>query len=294
VRNAQESVHLVAATVGFLALFLIWLAVVWGLVLRNGWAQTRIRHATVYGIHQTVALLGLCLAAVHAFAQLATPGGTVRLLDTLVPFTNDYDPIGIGAGVVALEVTVACALSVLIQRRLGYTRWRALHALNYVAFMFLVAHVLISGSDLGSPVRSGAVLVAWLVTVVLWLSTTSWFHGLRQDLASRRRTGGPAEQILVNVDGNRCVQFGFCQHEAPEVFSLRSDGRLAYRAAVGADQADAVIRAVEVCPARAIALHRTPTTVLTQRAESPPPETPGLRAVPAGASAGPRRRRSAR
>ena len=81
-RNAQESVHLVAATVGFLSLFLIWLAVVWGLILRNGWAQSRIKHATVYGIHQTVALLGLCLAAVHAFAQLASPGGTVTLLDT--------------------------------------------------------------------------------------------------------------------------------------------------------------------------------------------------------------------
>jgi ferredoxin len=290
VRNAQESVHLVAATVGFLSLFLIWLAVVWGLMLRNGWAQSRIKHATVYGIHQTVALLGLCLAAVHAFAQLASPGGTVTLLDTLVPFTNDIDPIGIGAGVIALELTVACAVSVLIQKRLGYTRWRALHAFTYVGFMFLVAHVLISGSDMAHPVRWGAVLVAWLITVVLWLTTTSWFAGLRQSL---RRSGPAAEEILVNVDGNRCAQFGFCEHEAPGVFALRSDGRLAYRAAVPADQAADVIRAVEVCPARAIALHRTPTTVLTQRKERTETMT-GPQRIPEDSTAGPRRRRGAR
>jgi ferredoxin len=292
VRNAQESVHLVAATVGFLSLFLLWLAVVWGLMLRNGWAQSRIRHATVYGLHQTTALLGLCLAAVHAFAQLASPAGPVALVDTLVPFTNNVDPIGIGAGVIALELTVACAASVLIQRRLGYTRWRALHALTYVAFMFLVAHVLISGSDLASPARWGSVLVAWLITVVLWVSTTSWFVGLRQQ-AAERRAGRGGEELLVNVDGNRCAQFGFCEHEAPAVFTLRSDGRLAYRAAVPADQAAEVIRAVEVCPARAIALHRTPTTVLTQRKERPETMT-GPQRVPAGSGAGPRRRRSAR
>jgi len=286
VRNAQESVHLVAATVGFLSLFLLWLAVVWGLVLRNGWAQSRIRHATVYGIHQTVALLGLCLAAVHAFAQLAVPGGPVRFVDTLVPFTNRFDRLGIGVGVIAMELMLACAGSVLIQRRLGYTRWRSLHAFTYVAFMFLVGHVLISGSDMASPVRWGAVLAAWLATVVLWVTTTSWYAGLRQRLT--RRGGRSGEEILVNVDGNRCARFGFCEHEAPDVFALRTDGRLSYRAAVPVEQAAEVIRAVEVCPARAIALNRIPTTVLTQQKEQS--EMTGPQPVPAG----PRRRRGDR
>jgi ferredoxin len=292
VRNAQQSVHLVAATVGFLSLLLIWLAVIWGLVLRNGWAQSRIRHATAYGIHQTLALLGLCLAGVHGFTQLAAPEGPVALVDTIVPFTNEYDPIGIGVGVIALELFVACAASVLIQRRLGYTRWRALHALNYVAFMLVVAHVLVSGKDLGSPVRWGGILVAWLITVVLWVTTTSTFDNLRQGL-SRRRKRPLEDDVIVNVDGNRCVQFGFCEHEAPRVFALRSDGRLAYRSTVPADQAGDVIRAVEVCPARAIALNRQPTTVLTQRNE--PPEPPiGPHRVPVSPISGARRRRGTR
>ena len=70
--TAQESVHLVAATVGFISFFLCWLSIVWGLILRNAWASTRLRHSTVYGIHHTVALLALCLAVVHALDQDAT------------------------------------------------------------------------------------------------------------------------------------------------------------------------------------------------------------------------------
>lgn len=263
VRNAQESVHLVAASVGFISFFLLWLAVVSGMVLRNGWALTRIRHSTAYGIHSVLALLGLCLAAVHAFAQLAVPGGPVRWVDTVIPFTNGPDPFGIGLGVIAAELLTAAALSVLVQRRLGFSRWRALHALTYTAFMLLVAHLLISGSDVSSPAAYGAVLLAWLTTVGLWTTTTPWIGELRRDLVERFTAQRRARELAVNVDPVRCGRFGFCQHEAPDVFTLRSDGRLAYRAVVPADLAEPVIRAAEVCPARAITLNRVPTTVLT-------------------------------
>jgi len=276
VQTAQQSVHVIAATVGFLSLALIWLAIVWGLILRNGWASTRIRHATAYGIHQTVALLGLCLAAVHAFAQLANPGGPVRLVDEFLPFLNPVDPIGIGVGVVGLEVITAAALSILIQRRLGYSRWRALHAMTYVAFMLVVAHVLISGSDVGPTWVWGSVMAAWLVTVGLWATTTTWLRRVWRGSIERFTVRRRGLEVSVDVDPVRCKRFGFCEHEAPDVFKLRTDGRLSYLAAVPAEEMDAVIRAMKVCPARAIAVSQVPTSVLTaprQRAQ-PEPTTP--------------------
>lgn len=263
--TAQEAVHLIAATVGFLSFFLLWMAICWGLLLRNGWASTRIKHATAYGIHQTVALLGLCLAGVHAMAQLAAPGGHVRLIDEFLPFLNPVDPVGIGVGVIGLEAMLAAALSILIQRRLGYSRWRALHSITYVAFMLVVGHVLISGSDVGPAWVWGSVLAAWLVTVGLWLSTTPWLRKVKRDAEERVFSRRRSLDLTVNVDPMRCKQFGFCEHEAPEVFQLRSDGRLSYSAAVPADQASSVVRAAEVCPARAIMLSQMPTAVLTPR-----------------------------
>jgi len=124
------------------------------------------------------------------------------------------------------------------------------------------------------------------------MTTTQWFLNWRQERTNRRNDrAGVGDELLVNVDGNRCARFGFCEHEAPKVFALRGDGRLAYKATVPPDLANDVIRAVEVCPARAIQLHRTATTVVTQKNEEPA-EQPltGPTRIPAGSGAGPRRR----
>lgn len=287
---AAQGVHLIAASVGFLSFFFIWLAVVWGFVLRHGWTPTWVRHATIHGTHQIVALLGLTLGIVHAFAQLAGPTGAVRLIDVLVPFTNLSDPVGIGIGVVALEVMVATTLSVLIQRRLGYNRWRALHALNYVAFMLLTGHILVSGSDVRPPYVWGTVVGAFAITMLLWLSTVPQFGDARRRASDRVRGPRREQEIAVGVDAGRCSRYGFCQHEAPDVFMLRADGRLAYRAAVPTDMADDVVRAVKVCPMRAITLSRVPTAVVSAgRDEAERPTEPHMtqpRGVPAASVTG--------
>jgi sulfoxide reductase heme-binding subunit YedZ len=269
VRTAQESVHLIAATVGFISFYLLWLAVMFGLFLRNGWALTRVRHSTLQGTHQMVASLGLCLAVVHAFAQLAAPGGPVRLVDEFVPLLNTADPLGIGLGVVALELLVATALSALIQRKLGYSRWRALHGLTHAAFLVLAGHVLFAGSDSGHPLAWISVLAAVAVAVLAWIASTAWLTVVRRRLRSGSAADQREHQSEVHVDPQRCARFGFCEQAAPEVFKLRTDGRLAYRAGVSDDEIDGVIQAIEICPARAIALHRSPTSVISP---PPPPE----------------------
>ena len=74
-----------------------------------------------------------------------------------------------------------------------------------------------------------------------------------------------AEEVTVAVDPGRCGSFGFCEQEAPGVFTLRSDQRLAYRSVVASDQAEAAMRAAVVCPARAIKLGRLPATVVVSQ-----------------------------
>lgn len=281
-RSAQESVHLVAASAGFVSFFLLWLATVWGLVLRNGWMLARLRHSTVYSIHMTLALFGLSLGVVHAAAQLAAPGGPVRLVDEFVPFINPTDPIGIGVGVIGLELLLAVTGSLVVQRLLGYSRWRAVHALAYAAFMLVAAHTLISGSDVGPVWVWGPVLACGLVTVVLWLTTTPYLDNVHRGLLARMTGAKAGPETTVNVDARKCARFGFCEHEAPDVFRLRGDGRLSYRASVPDEQTEAVLRAVEVCPARAIVLGQTPTTVLTPQPETPVEEPTGAGAVMTG------------
>jgi ferredoxin/DMSO/TMAO reductase YedYZ heme-binding membrane subunit len=263
---AGAVVHIMAAAVGFASYFLLWAAVLWGLMLRNGWAGTRMRHSTIYAIHMTISLFGLVLGLVHAAAQLAVPNGAVDLIDEFVPFLEANDPIGVGIATIATELFVAAALAVGLQKKLGYTRFRAVHSLVYIAFMLIAAHALISGSDMEYPYAWGSVLVSLLIVIVLWFSTTAWAsrtkRGMADQMAARQQS---VESVTVNVDPVRCARFGFCEHEAPEVFQIRGDGRLSYKAAVTVDELNPVIRAVEVCPARAIMLGKMPSSMLVQR-----------------------------
>lgn len=279
----SQTVHAVAATVGFTSWFLLWLSLVLGLAVRNGWAGTRVRHATIHAAHGTCALLGLTLGVVHGGAQLAAPNATVRLVDGVLPFVNPRDPVGVGAGTLSLELLLAAALSVPVRKRLGHSRWQAVHTLSYGAFLLLTAHVLISGSDVGSAWVWGVVLAGGLVVVVLRVSSTAVVSRARGRVLTRAADRGRAQTLAVDVDAARCQRFGFCAHEAPEVFRLQANGRLAYRAHVPADAADRVIRAVEVCPARAIGLRRLPTTVLTPDPGLVPQITPA--GLPAAARA---------
>src|SRR3954463_8758426 len=92
----SQTVHAVAATVGFASWLLLWSALVLGLVVRNGWASTRWRHSSLEAAPRTLALLGPTVGGGPSGAQLAAPNGIVRLVDEVVPFANPADPVGVG------------------------------------------------------------------------------------------------------------------------------------------------------------------------------------------------------
>jgi DMSO/TMAO reductase YedYZ heme-binding membrane subunit/ferredoxin len=256
VRNAAQSVHLVAAGAGFLSYLLLWATVMWGMVLGRGWAMTRFKYANVYATHMTLSILAMTLGWGHAFTQLANPVGTVFLIDEFVPFANGRDPVGIGVGVVATEIMTALLISVPLQRRLGDRRWRALHSLAYASFTLLAGHVVLAGSDVGPLYVKIPVIALWLSTVMLWLGLSARTRKAGKAPADGADGGRRRKQAEVQVDPGKCARFGFCEQEAPEVFELRGDGRLGYRPSVPAEQVEAVGRAVKVCPARAITMRR--------------------------------------
>jgi ferredoxin/DMSO/TMAO reductase YedYZ heme-binding membrane subunit len=273
-----ESLHLVTAGIGFVSFTLLWVAVLTGFFLRNGWTQRWVRRPTLLAIHQTAAVMGLCLGIVHGLAQVAAPAAAITLVDVVVPFIDFDDPIGIGAGVLALELLIGVALSVAIQRRLGYARWRAFHLVSYAAFLLVVGHVLISGSDV-TPVWAWLpVLVAWLTTVLLWAMTTPLLTAVQGWLNGFRRRG-PGREVGVRVDIRLCSRVGVCEQIAPQVFRLAGEGPLAYRSTVPIGQYDRVLRAIDACPTRAISLADRPNETIRAQAESgraagPEPRSP--------------------
>jgi ferredoxin/DMSO/TMAO reductase YedYZ heme-binding membrane subunit len=276
----DNGVHVVAASAGFASYLLVWAAVMWGMFLRNGWASTRVRHSTLYSTHMGLGLTGLCLGLVHGAAQAAAPVTATGLLDVFVPFRNLDHPawgdlpqvvrLGEGVGTLAFELMVAATLATAVRHRLGQNRWRALHMLNYVGYLLMVTHVLVSGSDAGRPWAWGTVVGTTLVTAVTWAWTTRWATAARRRGERTLSISRPGSRLEIEVDASLCLRFGFCEHEAPGVFQLSGDGRLTYDASVPVDAADAVVRAARVCPARAIRLGQGATEVVMAAPPAPP------------------------
>ena len=69
---------------------------------------------------------------------------------------------------------------------------------------------------------------------------------------SEPTTTAPVQRVSVN--NTHCHLFGICEQEAPEVFQLRADGRLAYQTKPGPEQLEDVRQAARLCPMQAITL----------------------------------------
>jgi len=254
-------VHLVGHTLGFLSYVILWFTVLWGMLLGRGWGMSRFKHSNLYAAHMTLALIGMTLAWSHAFGQLFTPAGPTYLIDEFVPFTNQRDPIGVGVGTIGIEIMTVLLISIPLQKRMGFGRWRALHSLSYASFTLVAGHILLAGRHVGPLYVKIPVIALWLSTVALWLGVSRWaLKGKRSmtDAVTTRMRGQTPE---VGVNAEKCARFGFCEQEAPQVFELREDGRLGFRSTVAAEDVEAVARAVRVCPARAIQLNRAGSRV---------------------------------
>jgi ferredoxin len=117
------------------------------------------------------------------------------------------------------------------------------------------------GTQVTHPELLLAAAIVLVATIFFWVATAPRRRDARGQGgagAGRPRRGRRGPSVTVNVDPVRCARFGYCEHEAPEVFQLRREGRLTYQDRVPVDEIDPVIRAVEICPARAISLGKMP------------------------------------
>ena len=69
---------------------------------------------------------------------------------------------------------------------------------------------------------------------------------------SEPATDGPAQR--VSVHNTHCHLYGICEQEAPEVFQLRTNGRLAYQTKPAPEQLKGVRQAARLCPTQAITI----------------------------------------
>lgn len=154
------------------------------------------------GLHRGLAAVSVLLLLAHAVVAVVDEFVDIRWWQAVVPFGATYEPLWLGLGTLALDLTVVVVATSLARSRLPHRLWFVLHLTTYAAWVAGVVHGLGIGtdSDLGWSVAMTAACVAAVVVAALGRVVAV--------LLARRRSRGerrvsPAPTRTLTVDGGR-------------------------------------------------------------------------------------------
>lgn len=132
---------------GILALVLASVGVGLGLIMSLKLARRR--GPDLLALHEILSLGTLVAIAIHGLTLLGDSYLRASLLDIAVPFASSYRTLWTSLGIIAGWGLAALGLSYYLRRYIGSARWRRLHRLTALLWLFGLAHSLGEGTDAG-------------------------------------------------------------------------------------------------------------------------------------------------
>jgi predicted ferric reductase len=168
---------------GLVAFVLLSLVVVLGVTIkRHGKVPGLPRFAGV-GLHRNASLFAVVLLVIHIATAVLDPYVAINWLAVVLPFTSSYEPVWLGLGALAVDLTVAVVVTSLLRFRIGMKAWRAVHWLAYAAWPVAAVHGIGAAADL----QSGLLLDVVLATITVVVTAVAWrFAGASTDARSGR------------------------------------------------------------------------------------------------------------
>jgi sulfoxide reductase heme-binding subunit YedZ len=100
-------------------------------------------------MHEVISLATMVAIAVHALALIGDRYLHPSLLDVTVPFLSSYKTLPTSIGILAGWGMIFLGLSYYARRRIGITRWKALHRFTVLVWLGGLIHTFTEGSDAG-------------------------------------------------------------------------------------------------------------------------------------------------
>jgi sulfoxide reductase heme-binding subunit YedZ len=148
---SNETLWYTARGTGFVAVIMLTISVTLGILTSMHWSAPRWPRFVTATLHKNISLLAVIFLATHVLSTIFDSVSPVRLLNAIVPFTGTYRPLGIGLGVVAVDLLVALIVTSLLRKHMSYRTWRAVHWGAYACWPFAMLHGLDSGTDAATP-----------------------------------------------------------------------------------------------------------------------------------------------
>lgn len=179
---------------GAVCLVLFTVVVLLGIAVRLRGRLPGLPRFGTMSLHRTLSLSATAFLALHITTAVVDGYVNITVVDALVPFVSDYQPLWLGLGTVSFDLMLAVLVTSLLRARLGHRTWRAVHWLAYASWPAALVHGLGIGTDTGTD------WMTWLT--VACVATVAAALGARLAHAVRTARRTPAA-LLRTAEGTR-------------------------------------------------------------------------------------------
>lgn len=157
----------ITRSAGLLGFVFLWLSVFLGLSIRNNLLKMIVQPLYSFELHCFLGSSALFWAAIHGVAIIFDKFFGMGVKDILIPFYFEYtgfifDGVNyLALGIVAFYLLIVLVFTSYFKNLLSQKVWRMLHFLNPVAFVFVVLHGYLIGTDMHN---------VYVRTIFLWSS----------------------------------------------------------------------------------------------------------------------------
>ena len=191
---AANSVHTtwyITRAAGWVAYFLLWFSMVWGLVIPTKFMERFLSPTFVVDFHEYISLLAIGFVILHVSVLLIDQYLPFTLVQILVPFLSTYRPLWVGLGVIGAYLSLLVTVTFYLRKRIGQKRFKSIHTLSIFGYLGVILHAFFAGSDSSLIGVQLIYLSSFLVIVFL---TAYWLIQARQLKKVKEQRALPARQ----------------------------------------------------------------------------------------------------
>ncbi|MGJ7912889.1 ferric reductase-like transmembrane domain-containing protein [Neobacillus sp. LXY-1] len=155
--------YVIRAT-GIVAFLLLYVSVITGLYSQIQKQRKQNMSGTLF-LHEALSDWALYLTFGHVVVTLMDKYMTFNLIEVLVPFATDYKPIPMSLGIIAMYFLIMTILTSKARKKIGLQKWRKLHALNPIIYIFVMLHWIFMGTDVQGTILAAINIVPFILII---------------------------------------------------------------------------------------------------------------------------------
>jgi len=175
---ANNSIHTtwyITRAAGWVAYFLLWFSMVWGLVIPTKLFEKFLSPTFAVDFHEYLSLLAIGFVVLHVSVLLVDQYLPFTVSQLLVPFMSTYRPLWVGLGVIGAYLAGLVTITFYMRKKIGQKRFKSIHTLSMFGYLGVILHAFFSGTDSSLPIAQLIYLSTFLIVVFL---TSFWLiHG---------------------------------------------------------------------------------------------------------------------